>query len=430
MSSVKKIARKIMPKKAISSVEKRYRLGKAKAANVIYQFPAKNMKVIAVTGTNGKTTTCAYINEVLKAAGYKTAVYTTAFLEIAGKNEFNRTHMTIASAWVVQKFFARAKKAGAEWVILEVTSHALDQYRILGVPVEIAVVTNISQDHLDYHGTMQNYAAAKARLITDFDPKCTILNADDEWYEFFAGKVKNHLVTIGRGRATDQLKEVNLSPKGCDYKIVSPKGVLKIQTSLVGDFNVYNSALGAVVGQVLGVDSSSIVKGVSNVLLVPGRMENIDEGQPFVVLVDYAVTPDALEKALATLHDVTKGKVRVVFGATGDRDKGKRPIMGEVAARWADMIYLTDDETYTEDGDAIRAAVRGGIMAGGGQDKFIEIPDRLEAIKQAFSDAKEGDVVILAGIGHEDYRNQGGKKIPWDEREIARSVLAGLMRSS
>ena len=426
MSGMKKLARKVISKDKISKTEDFYRLNKAKTANLLYGHPAKKLKVIAVTGTNGKTTTCAFINEVLKAGGYKTAVYTTAFVEVNSKLLPNRTHMTLASAWVVQKFFKQAKKSGAEWVILEVTSHALDQYRILGVPIEIAMVTNLSQDHLDYHGTMENYAAAKAKLITDFNPKYTVLNADDEWFEYFAKYVKTNLLTIGQGKATHQIKEANLTPKGAEYKLISAKGVVKLKTALVGEFNIYNSAFGAIVGQILGIKSELISKGVANVALVPGRMEPVEAGQPFLVLVDYAVTPDALEKALVSLKGITKGQVRLVFGATGDRDKLKRPIMGQVAAKWADNIYLTDDETYTEDGNVIRAAVKEGIEQAGGLEKCQEIAERYDAIKAAFRDAKEGDVVILTGIGHEDYRNQGGKKIPWDERQVAKKLLLEL----
>jgi UDP-N-acetylmuramoyl-L-alanyl-D-glutamate--2,6-diaminopimelate ligase len=423
MSSVKKLVRKVIPKNSVKQAENYYRLSKAKAASTLNGNPAKNMKVIAITGTNGKTTTAAFVNEVLKAGGLKTAVYTTAFKEVNGKHVPNKTHMTLASAWVVQKFFAEAKKAKVDWVIIEITSHALDQYRTLGIPVEIAIITNLSQDHLDYHGTMQNYAAAKARLITDYKPNHVILNADDEWFDYFAKTSMGEFVNIGKNMATYQIKEVTLSTSGTDYKLVSSKGVFKIKTALIGDFNVYNSAFAAVVGQIVGLQGKQIEQGVFNVKNVAGRMQLIEAGQPFLVLVDFAVTPDALEKALTSLKSVCRGKVRLVFGATGDRDKLKRPIMGQIAAKWADNIYLTDDETYTEDGDAIRAAVKEGIKEGKGFSKCQEIADRYEAITTAFKEAKTGDAVLLTGIGHEDYRNQGGVKIPWDEREVAKKIL-------
>lgn len=423
MSKVKKFARKVIPKKALKNVENIYRLQKARGAVALHAAPAKNLRVIGVTGTNGKTTTCTFLNEVLKAAGYKTAVFTTAFAEIAGNKEYNKYHVTVVHVWTLQKFFARAKKSKVDFVILEVTSHALDQYKVFGIPIELAVVTNLTQDHLDYHGTMENYASAKAKLITDYKPKKVILNADDEWFEFFSEKAGGKPVSLGQGNATYQLKELKLTPEGTTFSLISPYSALKIKTKLVGEFNAYNAAMAAVVGSELGLKREQIAKGIANVPLVPGRMEPVDAGQDFSVLVDYAVTPDALEKALSSLQKVTKGQVRVVFGATGDRDKLKRPLMGEIAVNNADKIYLTDDETYSEDGASIRKAVRQGIEAAGGASKFVEIADRRDAIKQAFKDALAGDAVLLAGIGHEDYRNMGGKKIPWDERLVAAQIL-------
>ena len=426
MSKVKKIIRKAIPASRLRRAENFYRLSKAKTANTINLNPAKGMNVIGITGTNGKTTTCAFVNEVLKSGGLKTAVYSTAFTEINGANEPNKNHMTVVSSWSVQNFLKKAKKARVDWVILEVTSHALDQFRLYGVPIKIATVTNLSQDHLDYHKTMQNYAEAKARLITDFKPETVILNADDEWYSFFADKVKAKLKSIGRAKATHQIKELETEGKGTSFKLTSADGVINVKTKLVGEFNAYNAAMAVVIGQSVGLKSEQIAIGVNNVKVVPGRLEPVDCGQNFAVLVDYAHTPDAIEGALKALKKLTKGHLSIVFGATGDRDKSKRPIMGEIAAKLADMIYLTDDETYTEDSEDIRSAVREGIEKAGGKGKYVEIGDRYEAIKAAFKAAKAGDVILLTGIGHQDYRNMGGKKMPWDEREVARELLKKL----
>lgn len=430
MSRVKKIVRKFVSGDTLTKAEESYRLHKAKTAIRINRYPAKNLHVVAVTGTNGKTTTCTFINEVLKAGGHTTAVYTTAFTEIAGKRHANKTHMTVASPWSVQKFMATAKKAGATWVVLEVTSHALDQYRIFGVPVEVAVVTNLTQDHLDYHKTMDNYAAAKARLITDFNPKTVILNADDEWFEYFGRKVKNKLVTVGMGNATHQIKELRLSAEGTKYNLVNAKFSVPIHAHLVGNFNAYNSAMAAAVGQVIGLKAEQIQAGIESVPVVPGRLEAVDAGQNFTVLVDYAHTPDAIENVLKAARSTGANNVRIVFGATGTgeygRDTTKRAPMGKIAATYADFSYITDDETYLEDGAKIRKEVIAGVLEAGGKDKFIEIADRRDAIKQAFVDSKKGDVVILAGIGHQDYRAMGGKKEAWDERVVAREILEEL----
>ena len=426
MSRLKKLARKIIPQQSLENVEESYRMQKAKTANRLNRHPAKSLHIVAVTGTNGKTTTCAFINEVLKAGGIKTAVYTTAFTEIAGSYKPNRTHMTVASSWSVQSFLRRAKKAGAQWVVLEVTSHALDQHRLYGVGVDIAVVTNLTQDHLDYHGTMEKYAAAKALLITEFNPKTVILNADDAWFEYFGRKVKNKLLTVGQNKASYQIKGLSLSSAGTEYSLVSSKNTAKVKAHLVGVFNAYNSAMAGAVGGVVGLSAKQIEDGIAHVPVVAGRLEAVEAGQDFAVLVDYAHTADALENVLQAVKAVTKGKVRVVFGATGDRDRSKRGPMGAVAAKNADVMYLTDDETYTEDGNAIRAAVKKGIIDAGGAERCIEIADRRTAIMQALSDASEGDVVLLAGIGHQDYRAMGGKKEPWDERKVARELLENL----
>ncbi len=423
MSKPKKVARKIIPKRAIRSVEDSYRLNKARLATVRYRAPAKKLKIIGVTGTNGKTTTCAYINEVLKAGGYKTAVYTTAFTEVNGARKPNKTHMTVASAWSVQKFMALAKKTAVDYVILEVTSHALDQQRLHGLKFETAVLTNLSQDHLDYHGTMQNYAEAKLKLLTEYGAENIVLNADDEWFGYFYSGSKGQKYTIGKSKATHQLKAANLTPDGTTYKLVSTKSTLRIKTRIVGEFNMHNSAMAVVVGQLAGLTNKQIQEGIENLWGIPGRLEPVSGGQEFTVLVDYAHTPDAIENVLKSLQAITKGSVHLVFGATGDRDKTKRPTMGEVAAKNADFIYLTDDETYTEDPATIRNMVKEGIVAAGGKNKYVEIGNRKTAIKQAFAAAKPGDVVLLAGIGHQDYRAMGGKKEPWDEREVALSLL-------
>lgn len=421
MSAVKKLARKVIPKSAISAAEETYRINKAKTAYTLYGKAPKNLKVIAVTGTNGKTSTCAFINTMLKNAGLKTAVYTTAFTEVDGLYAANKTHMTVASPWSVQKFFKRAKSANVDWAIVEVTSHALDQYRIYGVPVSIAIITNLSQDHLDYHGTMENYAAAKARLITDYQPKDVILNADDEWFEYFGRQVKNNLLPVGKN-SKYQIKGIELLPKGTKFNLVSPKGSVEVKMNQVGEFNVYNAAMAAAVGQVVGLSRENIADGLASLQVIEGRLEPVDAGQNFAVLVDYAHTPDALQNVIKAVKTVAKGKVRLVFGATGDRDKKKRQPMGQIAAELADYIYLTDDETYTEDPDAIRQEVEQGIKEFGSSNYEV-IADRRDAIKKAFMDAKAGDIVLLCGIGHQDYRNMGGKHQPWDERIVAKEIL-------
>lgn len=424
--NLKSLARRLLPLSLLKQVEKLYRQGRGLFWQIRYGFPARGMRVIAVTGTNGKSTTCAYINEVLKAAGYKTAVLTTVYYEINGQREPNDTHFTISKQSIVQKFFARARKADVDWVIVEVTSHAIDQDRIMGVPVKVAVLTNLTQDHLDYHGSMEEYAAVKARLLSDFEPEHAVLNADDEWYSFFAGKAskETEIFSVGRkAKVSGHLGKPKASTKGGEVDFATKSQKMKLKTSLIGEFNLRNAAMAAAVGSIFLLDKKVIAKGIANVKSLEGRMEEIDAGQNFSVYVDFAITPDALEKALSSLQAITKGKVRVVFGATGDRDKEKRPLMGKAAVKHADFIYLTDDETYTEDPDAIRKAVYKGIEKARGAARTKVITDRKKAIEQAIEDAGQGDSILVTGLGHENERNMGGKLVPWQDRAVVLKAL-------
>ena len=415
----KKVVRKVLPKQAIKTAEETYRMSRVYALQARHGFPAKGLREIANTGTNGKTTTASYINAMLKSAGYRTALFSTAVIELDGVSQLNRTHRTVPVTAELISFFKKASHTKADFVIMEVTSQALHQHKLLGMPVEIAVMTNLTQDHLDYHKTMEEYAAAKARLFSKYlSPKHVVLNRDDSWYQYFFAQSVGEITTYGQAADSDALIDtIRLEASGSTWVLAD----LHLQTALPGTFNVYNASAAACVGELIGLTNQQIEQGIGALQAVPGRMEVIDEGQNFGVLVDYAHTPDALENVLTAARSIAKGKVRVVFGATGDRDATKRPIMGEVTARTADMIYLTDDETYSEDGDAIRKEVLAGIVGANGT--YVEIADRREAIKTAFSDAREGDVVVLAGIGHQDTRNMGGRSVIWDERDVARELL-------
>jgi UDP-N-acetylmuramoyl-L-alanyl-D-glutamate--2,6-diaminopimelate ligase len=421
----KKLVRKVLPSKGIRVAEETYRKGRIYALQAKYGFPAKGLRIIGVTGTNGKTTTCNYINEMLKRAGHTTAMFTTAVIEMAGERTENKIHRTVPLTGELLNFFKTAKEKNVDFVILEVTSHALHQHKLVGVPVEIAVMTNLTQDHLDYHHSMYAYAAAKARLFGKYcNPKHVILNRDDEWYDAFKRVAVGKVTSYGQDkRASAHMQKIMLSPRGSEVDLVHKGITLSVRTPMLGKFNAYNAVASACVGLVLNIPTEKVEQGVESLKAVPGRMEQIDEGQSFDVVVDYAHTPDALENVASTLKEVAKGRLLLVFGATGDRDKSKRPIMGQIAAEQADRIFLTDDETYTEDPDSIRRAVMDGIEAGKGKGKTNEIPDREAAIRAAFKEAKKGDVVLLAGIGHQDYRAMGGKNEPWDEREVARRLL-------
>lgn len=418
-------ARKALPSGAVRRLEDGYRRGRIRLVRARYGNPAKSLKVIAVTGTNGKTTTLNYINEILKEAGLKTAMFTTAVIEVAGERKINDLNATVALTAQMQVFFRQAKKARVDYVLLEVTSHALDQHKFDGVPIMAAVMTNLTQDHLDYHKTMDNYAAAKAKLFA-VNPQYIVLNRDDEWYEYFDKyPAADQKITYGRHETAEvQVTRTKLYKKGSEANLLLDKHLkLELATALPGEYNIDNMVAAATMAYVLGVDLKDIMEGIANLEGVPGRFERVDTGKEFDVIVDYAHTPDALERFLTAAKAVTKNRIILVFGATGDRDKEKRPIMGEIAARLADRIVLTDEESYNENPDTIRKQVMDGIESGGGSGKTTEIADRRNAIKKALDIAKKGDTVLITGMGHEKFRIEQGKKIPWNDADIVRELL-------
>jgi UDP-N-acetylmuramoyl-L-alanyl-D-glutamate--2,6-diaminopimelate ligase len=395
-----------------------------------YGFPARRMKVIGVTGTNGKTSTSFIIHRMLTDAGYKTGLMTTVASGVDNDIIVQTQHMTNVPVPVLMKQLKQMKVAGVEWLVLETTSHALAQNRTWGVPYSVAVLTNITQDHLDYHKTFERYVAAKQRLFKLAQKnkrglQMGIANADDRNGASFAAETENSIL-YGIETGDVQATNIQLTAEGISYTAKASDETYTISSHLPGSFSVYNTLAALCVGRAVGLTKPQIEQGIAALKGVEGRVQRIEAGQAFSVIVDYAHTPDALENVLKALRSSTRGQLAIVFGATGDRDKTKRPIMGEVVSRLADKIYLTDDETYTEDPDTIRNAVYQGISEAGAENKTIVVPDRFDAIQEAFKQAKAGDTVLLAGIGHQDHRVMGGKKLPWDEREVARKLLLGL----
>ena len=428
MSIKQKLVKSIrgtLPKGAVRDIEEIYRRTRVKAVSARYGNPARDLRVIAVTGTNGKTTTINYINEILKEAGLTTAMFSTAVIEVAGERQLNDLNATVGSTARMQRFFRDAKKAKVDYVVLEITSHALHQHKLATVPIEVAIMTNLTQDHLDYHKTMDEYAKAKSKLFAN-EPRFIVLNRDDEWFDYFdkfpAGSQK---ITYGtHEEAEARIDKVKLYRKGSEARVViDHQTKLDLATALPGKFNVYNMTAAAATAYVLGVKRSDIVEGVANLEGVPGRFERVVEGKDYDVIVDYAHTPDALEKLLEAAKSTTKNRVIFVFGACGDRDKTKRPIMGEIAARLADRIILTDEESYSEDPEVIRRMIYEGIEQGSGTGKTTEIADRREAIKKALDIATKGDTILVTGMGHEVFRIVNGEKLPWNDGDIVRELL-------
>lgn len=422
--------RQLLPAKATSSLEEIYRKGRAKVVAARYGFPARDLKVIAVTGTNGKTTTACYINEILKASGLTTALFSTAVIEVAGERRLNDLNMTVASVSQMQQFFKSAKKADADYVIIEAASHALHQHKLSGLTIECAVMTNLTQDHLDYHHTMEEYAATKARLFA-LQPRFMVLNADDEWFDYFNKfEAGEHKMTYGTSQEADcQIRSVKLYRRGSEAQLLIDKHtILELATSLPGKYNVYNMTAAAVASYLMYIKLDAIRDGIANLEGIPGRFEYVDIDKPYNVVVDYAHTPDGLEKLLEAGRSVAKNRVILVFGACGDRDKTKRPIMGQIAVRGADRIILTDEESYYEDPQQIRDMIREGIEEAGGNAKTDEIADRREAIAKAMSIARKGDVIFVTGMGHEQFRIVNGERLPWNDGDVVREI-AGIKSS-
>lgn len=424
----RKVVKTVIPKSLFSKVSPYGHWAEAVIAQTKAGFPAKNLKVIGVTGTDGKSTTCALIASMLRSSGRKVGLMTTVSVDYAdGKGEqANPTNLTTGNAFQVASIIRKIKDNGAEWLVIEVSSHALHQRRVWGIPFEMAVLTNMSPEHLDYHGTFENYRKAKEMLFTQCNrnkkgSRTGIINADDEVAELFARDIQNPLM-YGVEAGTLKAENIKSTLHGNTFTTRHEGINYEIKTNLIGDFNVYNALAAVGVGVTAGLSKEQIEQGIASLEYVPGRMMPINEGQKFKVFIDYAVTPSALEHVLATLKSLTKGNVHVVFGATGDRDTTKRPAMGEVTARLADYVYLTDDETYTENPQTIRDAVYSGVNEKH-KNKVQVIEDRKKAIQAAFVAAKAGDSVVITGIGHQTTRNMGGRKQKWSDIEVAKELL-------
>ena len=326
----------------------------------------------------------------------------------------------------MQQFFAEAKRANVDFVVLEITSHALDQHKLDGVPIEVAVMTNLTQDHLDYHKTMERYAAAKGKLFAR-KPRFIVLNRDDEWFPFFDKyTAREQKITYGQdAAATARITQAATRKVGGSATVLLDGATkLPLTTHLPGIFNIYNMTAAAAACQLLGVVPADIARGVANLTGVPGRFERVPVDTPYDVVVDYAHTPDALEKLLTSARAITKQRIILVFGATGDRDKAKRPIMGEIAARLADQIIVTDEESYNEEPAGIRQAILRGIHQAGGANHTNEIADRREAIAQALAIAQVDDTILITGMGHEQFRIINGQRQPWNDAAVVRSLVA------
>lgn len=434
---MKKLLRKIISAKNIN----RYHLITAMIAAVIYRFPAKQLRVIGVTGTNGKTTTCHMIASILETSGRKVGMTTTISFKINDTIIENTIKMTTANPFVLQKMLRQMVNAGCQDAVVESTSIALDQHRLWGIKFHTVVFTNLTHDHLDYHKTMDNYRKAKELLFSN-SPELSVVNSDDPCWSYFYDYPAQQKLTYGlKNPSLVAAKKLYARPAGTDFVLVFGSRQSTINLPLPGEFNVYNALAATTVALGLGIEMEQIVAGLRQVISVPGRMEVIDVGQAFTVIVDYAHTPDALQKVYETIKPTVRGRLISVLGATGRRDTTKRPILGALAGRFADYVFITNEDPYDEDPLTIINNVAEGVPRGRpkkGRYKIkkenTEVPfkyrdtgediwwwrviDRKEAIIRALDMARPQDVVLVTGKGAEKVMAVGDKLIPWSDKEI------------
>jgi UDP-N-acetylmuramoyl-L-alanyl-D-glutamate--2,6-diaminopimelate ligase len=389
-------------------------------AAAFFGRPAERMAVVGVTGTNGKTTTTYLLESIFREVGMTPGLIGTTGARIAGRPvPFDRT---TPEAPDLHRLLRAMADRGVSAVAMEASSHGLHQHRVGGIRFACAVFTNLSQDHLDYHGTMEAYFAAKARLFTPGMTERAAVNVDDpQGRRLLRSDVP--VVTYGMGPEADlRAEEVETSAAGIAFRA----GGVEVRSPLRGLFNVYNCLAALAAARALGLDREAAARGIAAVGGVPGRVEPVEEGQPFLVLVDYAHTPDGIENVLRAARPLVgeDGRLLVVFGAGGDRDRTKRPLMGRAATSLADLTVITSDNPRSEDPLAIIAQIEAGAREGGGA--YEVEPDRRAAIRLAFSRAGEGDVVVIAGKGHETGQEVGGRVIPFDDRVVAREELRAL----
>ena len=422
-------------------------------AAAFYAYPARKIRVVGVTGTDGKTTTVHLVSAVLEAMGYRTGFITTADVKVGNRIEYNDTQHTTPEPVEVQGLLRRMVDEGIGYAILESSSHALALDRLLHCEFDAAVFTNLSPEHLNFHGSLEAYLRDKARLFSMLDhsvfkgvEKVAVLNADDPhsseirlatnariiWYstqnselstQHPAPSTQNSELSTQHSfvGATD----IELLPTGSRFTLVTRLGLARVESRLSGRFNVYNWLAAAALGLSQGANLGQIRRAMAKVDSVPGRMQRIDLGQPFAVVVDFAHTPQAMEKVLSTLREATAGQLLVLFGQAGERDPRNRPAMGRVAARLAEFAIFTTDDPRFEDPMEIAEQIAAGARSEGWQEgaHYLKIADREDAIREAFGRARPGDTVLLAGKGHERRQVIGDRLVQWNDAEAATLVL-------
>ena len=393
-------------------------------AGAFYGYPARELRMIGVSGTKGKTTTSFLLKSVMEKAGFKTGLIGTTGNMIGDKRI--KSNLTTPDPIDLHRCLRQMADDGVQVVVMEVSAHAVDMHRLDGITYEAACYTNLSQDHLDYFGTMERYFETKKDFFMHGAVLNAALNEDDETSDDIIRDITIPHITYGISSEADVFaRDIEISEDGVAFSI-SLRGVedMQVNLQLTGMFNVYNALAAASLAMIMGVRSDDIKAGLESVRNVPGRVEMLDTGTPYKVILDYSHSPDALENILTTVRTFTRNRLIVLFGCGGDRDQGKRPIMGEIAGKLADYSILTSDNPRTEDPIAILEAIENGCKAVGGSYTVIE--NRREAIRYALEMGRDGDVIILAGKGHETYQEIMGVKRPFDEKVVVAELLAEM----
>ncbi|MBQ1187050.1 MAG: UDP-N-acetylmuramoyl-L-alanyl-D-glutamate--2,6-diaminopimelate ligase [Clostridia bacterium] len=384
--------------------------------------PSKNFKLLGVTGTNGKTSVTYMLKAIIEEQGYKTGVIGT-IQNLIGDKVVESVNTT-PDAYNLNALFKRMSDEGCQYVIMECSSHALDQKRIYNLAFEVAAFTNLTQDHLDYHVTMENYLEAKKKLFSMC--KNAVVNADDKYGKIIASQATCNLLTyaIEDRNATFSANGINMKPDGIEYEMVTDYNIKRIRLKTGGKFSVYNSLCAAVCAKALGFKEDDIALALEKLEGVKGRAEVVKTGKNFTVIIDYAHTPDGLQNILSTFKELKKGRLVCLFGCGGNRDATKRPIMGSIAAKMSDFVIVTSDNPRLEEPSLIIKDILEGMKDSKTPYKVIE--NRIEAIKYAVQNAREGDIIVLAGKGHETYQILGTEKIHLDEREVIAEAISSL----
>lgn len=446
LETVLRLLKKIIPKTIFQAFQPIYHFFLAVTGNIFHRFSGYKLTVIGVTGTNGKSTTAEILCEVLKASGEKVGMISTVSIEIAGNRIDNKTNRTTLGRWKTHSLMREMVRRGCKYAVIEVASEGIAWHRVWGIPFDGAIFTNLAPEHLNFHKTMENYRNTKGKLFKKLSSfynfkktkRVSAVNADDKEAGYFLSFKADEKYMFGISSLSSRAKRsetegsyivraenIKLRVNGADYDIAFKDKTYSVKTGAIGEFNIYNELAAFCMGLGYGIKPEMMIKVFAKFSGTKGRVEKINEGQNFSVIVDYAHTPDAQEQVYGELNRFKKGRLISVFGATGDKDRGKRPKMGKVAAELTDVVILTDDETYNEDSSQIINEIHAGVPKNL-QKKVTITPDRFTAIKKALAVAKKDDIVVITGVGHQKYRNQGGRKVVWDERQIVADLLKNL----